>query len=76
LDNNGNKCIFVGLSEETKGYKLYDLVARKFIISDDVQFMENETWDGTIAKTVKIIDAMENDDTEDEVFQKECTVQL
>jgi hypothetical protein len=36
LDNKGQKCIFVGYSEETKGYKLYDPVARKFIISLDV----------------------------------------
>ena len=63
LDNNKHRCIFFGYYEETKGYKLYEIVARKFIISHDVQFMENETWDGSIAKTVKIIDAMEHDDT-------------
>jgi transposase InsO family protein len=33
LDNKGHKCIFVGYSEETKGYKLYDPVARKVIIN-------------------------------------------
>jgi hypothetical protein len=44
---------------------LYDPLARKVIICHDVQFVENEAWDGTIEKTVKIIDAMENDDTED-----------
>jgi hypothetical protein len=42
LDNKGQKCIFVGYSEEAKGCKLYDPVARKFIINCDVQFMENE----------------------------------
>jgi hypothetical protein len=63
LDNKGQKCIFVGCSEETKGYKLYDLVARKVIINRDVQFVENEAWDGTIEKTVKIIGTMEHDDT-------------
>jgi hypothetical protein len=36
LDNKGHKCIFVGYSEETKGYKLYDHVTRKVIISRDV----------------------------------------
>jgi hypothetical protein len=49
--------------EETKGYKFYDPVTRKVIINRDVQFMENESWDASITKTVKIIDAMEDDDT-------------
>jgi hypothetical protein len=29
LDNKGQKCMFVGHFEETKGYKLYDPIARK-----------------------------------------------
>ena len=41
LDQKGHKCIFVGYSEDTKSYKLYDLVARKVSISHDVQFVEN-----------------------------------
>ena len=73
LVNKGQKCIFVGYSEETKGYKLYDPVTRKVIISRDVQFIENEAWDGTIEKTMKIIDTMEHDDIKDEVFQKPYT---
>jgi hypothetical protein len=31
--------------------------------------MENEAWDGTIEKIVKIVDEMEHDDTKDEVVQ-------
>jgi hypothetical protein len=72
LDNKGNKCIFVGYSEETKGYKLYDPVTRKFIINHDVQFVENEAWDGSIVKTLKIIDVMEHDDTKYEMVQTPC----
>ena len=48
LDKKGQKCIFVGYSEEKKSYKLYDLVTRKVIISLDVQFVENESWDGSV----------------------------
>jgi hypothetical protein len=54
---------------------LYDPVARKVIISRDVQFVENEAWDGSITKIVKIIDVMEHDDTKDEVVQTPCTSQ-
>ena len=32
--------------EDRKAYKLYDPIARKVIISHDVQFVENESWDG------------------------------
>jgi hypothetical protein len=34
--------------------------------------VENEAWDGIITKTVKIIYAMEHDDTKDEVVQTLC----
>jgi len=63
MDKNGQKYIFFGYFEETKGYKLYEPVARKVIINHDVQIVENEAWDGSIEKTIKIIDAMEHDDT-------------
>ena len=43
LDKKVEKCIFVGYYEDTKAYKLYDPVARKVIISRDVQFFENES---------------------------------
>ena len=49
---------------------MYDHVARKFIISHNVQFVENEAWDGTIEKIVTI----EHDDIEDEVVQTSCKV--
>jgi hypothetical protein len=77
LDNKGHKCIFVGHSKETKVYKLYDPIARKVIINRDVQFVENEAWDGSIAMTIKIIDAMGDDETkeEEEVVQTPCTSQ-
>jgi hypothetical protein len=75
LDNKGPKCIFFGYLKDTKGYKLYDPVARKVIISHDVQFVENEAWNGGITRIVKIIDAMEHDDIEDEMVQTPCKCQ-
>ena len=65
LDKKGHKYIFVGYSENTKAYKLYDPVTRKVIISRDVQFVENESWDGT----VNIVLNVDNDDMEEEVVQ-------
>ena len=45
LDDKAEKCIFVGYSEETKAYKLYNPETQKVIISRDVTFDEDEAWD-------------------------------
>jgi hypothetical protein len=62
LDKKGKKYIFVGYSEDTHEYKMYDPITRKFI-SHDVQFVDNEAWDGSIERTAKIIYSIGNDDT-------------
>ena len=49
--------------------KLYDLVARKVIISRDIQFVENESWDETIEKNVNIVSNVEHEDMMEEVVQ-------
>ena len=76
LDNKGQRCIFVGYFEDTKAYKLYDPVARKVIISRDVQFVENESWDGTVDINVNIVSNVDNDDMEEEVVQTPHVSQL
>jgi hypothetical protein len=65
LDKKGQKCIFVGYSKETKSYKMYGPVTSKFIIIHDVQFVDNEAWDGSVEKTVKIINYIAHDDIEE-----------
>ena len=39
------KCVFVGVSEESKVYRLYNPITEKIIISRDVLFDEENTWD-------------------------------
>ena len=46
LDDKGVKCIFIGYNLESKAYRLYDLINKKIIISRDVEFLENQSWDG------------------------------
>ena len=62
LDKKGHKCIFVGYSEDTKAYKLYDPIARKVIISHDIQFIKNESWHGTVERKFNIVSNAEHDD--------------
>jgi hypothetical protein len=71
----GQKCIFFGYSEETKTCNMYDHVARKVIISHDIQFVENEAWDGSIERTVRIIDAIGHDHTKDVMVQTPIIIQ-
>ena len=40
LDAKAHKAIFVGYPPGVKGYKLYDLERKNFVLSGDVQFFE------------------------------------
>ncbi|KAA0040718.1 integrase [Cucumis melo var. makuwa] len=44
LDDKSEKCIMVGYNENSKAYRLYNPVSRKIIISRDVIFSEDESW--------------------------------
>lgn len=44
LDEKSHKCVFLGISEESKAYRLYDPTAKRVIVSRDVVFEENESW--------------------------------
>eukprot|EP00253_Pinus_taeda_P006975 PITA_06975 len=54
LDSKGEKCVFVGYCDESKAYKLYNPSTKKLIVSRDVQFIEDEAWDGSLDKTVNV----------------------
>ncbi|KAA0048679.1 copia-type polyprotein [Cucumis melo var. makuwa] len=44
LDDKSEKYVFVGYNASSKGYKLYNPVTKKTIISRDVVFDEEESW--------------------------------
>ena len=44
LDEKSEKGIFLGYSSQSKGYRVYNLQTKKLIISRDVEFDENATW--------------------------------
>nr|GMD79331.1 uncharacterized protein LOC109163845 [Ipomoea batatas] len=41
LDARAKKCVFLGCATTTKGYKVYDLVSKKLLLSRDVIFYEH-----------------------------------
>ncbi|PNX65799.1 cysteine-rich receptor-like protein kinase 25-like protein, partial [Trifolium pratense] len=64
LDAKGIKCVLLGVSEESKAYKLYDPIQKKIIISRDVVFDENQGWNWEDKNKSKITEDYESIDLE------------
>lgn len=47
LNAMGEKCIFLGIGDQSKAYKLYNPNTKKIVISCDVVFYENQIWSWT-----------------------------
>lgn len=45
LDDQSKKVVFIGYDENSKGYKFFNPSNNKVIISRDVEFEEDATWD-------------------------------
>jgi len=69
LDSKGEKCIFIGYNEQSKAYRLYIPSTKNFFISRDVQFIEDEAWDGSIEKTVNVKNYFSQDEDDEEVAE-------
>ena len=67
LDSKGEKCIFIGYIEESKAYRLYNPSTKKLIVSRDVQFIEEEAWDGSIEKTMNVKNSLSHDEDDEEM---------
>nr|GFA83330.1 copia-type polyprotein [Tanacetum cinerariifolium] len=48
LDDRSEKHVFIGYDKHSKGYKLYNLITKKVVVSRDVDFEEEESWDWSI----------------------------
>ncbi|CAJ2640628.1 unnamed protein product [Trifolium pratense] len=44
LDDKSTTCVHLGISEESKAYKLYVPIKRKIVVSKDVKFDERKQW--------------------------------
>lgn len=65
LDNRSIKCILLGVSEQSKAYKLYDPIGKRIIVSRDVKFAEEEKWEWkehVTDKQVQLLDLGEKED--------------
>ena len=48
-----------------KTYKLYNPSTKKLIVSRDVQFIEDEAWDGSLEKTVNVKTIVSHEEEEE-----------
>ncbi|KAJ0680967.1 putative RNA-directed DNA polymerase [Helianthus annuus] len=73
LDDKVEKAIFIGYSESSKAYKLYNPITRKTIISRDVVFDEEQEWNERV--THKEVSCIDLNGLEEEASQLDVTEQ-
>src|ERR1700722_791230 len=56
LGARSRKCIFLGYSNTSKAYRLYDEVNKKFVISRDVIFLESSKSDNVVERQLDCLD--------------------
>ncbi|GKD19054.1 retrovirus-related pol polyprotein from transposon TNT 1-94, partial [Tanacetum coccineum] len=74
LDDRSKKHVFVGYEKQSKGYKLYNPVTRKVVVSRDMEFEEEGSWDWSIEENERhdfllVIDEEKTGESGDEVQQ-------
>jgi transposase InsO family protein len=67
LDIKSTRCVLLGVSEESKAYKLYNPLEKKIIISRDVVFEEEKGWNWGGKEAVKQDNALSDDTSDVEV---------
>ncbi|PWA98023.1 hypothetical protein CTI12_AA024020 [Artemisia annua] len=74
LDDKSEKHVFVGYDKQSKGYKLYNPITGKVVVSRDVEFDEEEAWDWSIKENERydflpMTDKEETSESSEEVQQ-------
>ena len=64
LDEKSVRCVFLGVSGESKAFRMYDPEAKKIIVSWDVVFEDKEKWDWNKPKQGTRCDVIEWGDIE------------
>lgn len=75
LDDKSVKCVLLGVSEESKAYRLYNPISEKIVISRDVVFAENEAWNWNSSSDEKNNDILQWDDMEEEENEENQVVE-
>ena len=60
LGARSRKCIFLGYSNTSKAYRLYDEVNEKFVVSKDVIFLESSKANNVVERQLDRLDRFAN----------------
>jgi len=52
LDDRSEKCIFVGYSEQSKAYRMYNPITKKLRVRRDVKLQEDKSWDNQTSEMI------------------------
>ncbi|KAK2427210.1 putative mitochondrial protein [Trifolium repens] len=66
LDGKSIKCVLLGVSEESKAYKLYEPVGKRIIVSRDVIFEESKSWNWCKKGSNKAVEIISESDDDNE----------
>ena len=55
LDDRGERCVFIGVSDTSKAYKLFNPLTKKVVTNRDVIFFEENTWEWSMEKSTLIV---------------------
>ena len=66
LDDKSFQCVLLGMSEESKAYRLYDPTSKKIVVSRDVVFEKDECWDWGRSNKEARVDILEWEDSNEE----------
>ena len=66
LDDKSIQFVLLGVSDESKAYRLFDLVFKKIIVSRDVVFEENKGWNWDMSRKEITSNILEWGDTKEE----------
>ena len=67
LEDKSFSCVLLGVSEESKAYRLYDPISKRIVVSRDVKFEEDKCWDWDKSYKELIVVDLEWGDKEGEV---------
>lgn len=73
LDDKSEKCIFMGVSENSKAYKLFNPLTNKIVISRDVVFDEENAWNWSDKKQQLTPTPISFDEIEENSVQQEIS---
>jgi hypothetical protein len=67
LDAKSFQCVMLGVSDESKAYRLFDPTTKRIVTSKDVIFEENECWDWERSSENQKSDILDWGESEEEI---------